>query len=235
MRPIHRRTVIAVIAAALSMLLAGIASAHVHEHVGEYELTIGWQLEPAYVGQVNAVAVGVARHDGEPVTDLAAGDLTVVVSTGDQRSDPLELEPAFDPEEGFGEPGEYTAVILPTAPGAYSFHISGAIHDQPVDVAVTSGEDTFDPISGTSAIEFPAKLPAAAEIVTRLDRIDGRIEALGQDAVTASDLDAALAAAAEAREAADQALWLGVGVGVAGLLVGLFATFLALRARDRPA
>jgi hypothetical protein len=229
------------VAAIATLLGGGIALAHVHEQAGPYSLEIGWQNEPTYVGQVNGVAVFVHDQNDEPVTDLAPGDLTVVVSTGGHESAALALEPAFDEEEGFGTPGEYRATLLPTAPGDYTFHVSGTIHDQSVDVTVTSGEETFDSVLGPSEIEFPAKLPALTEIVTRLDRIDGRIEDLAEGA-NQSDVDAArvaaeqaTATARDASAAAQQALIVGGGLGLAGVLVGALGVSLAVRARSRPA
>ena len=213
---------------AIAIVAAGPVLAHVHEHAGAYGLVIGWQNEPTYVGQANAVVVIVHEEGTDaPVTDLAPGDLSVVVSTGGKDSAALPLEPAFDVEEGFGTPGEYRAVLLPTAPGEYTFHISGSIRDQAVDLTVPSGDETFDSVQGTSEIEFPAKLPALSEIVTRLDRIDGRIEALA-GGPSRAEIEAV-------RAAADQALLVGGGLGLAGLLVGALGTYLALRARTRPA
>jgi hypothetical protein len=197
---------------AVTVIAGGPLLAHVEEHVGPYTLELGWREEPTYVGHVNAVLLIVLDADGDPVADLAPGDLTVVVSTGGQDSVPLTLEPSHDPDEGGGVPGEYQALLLPTAPGDYTFHVTGTIRDQAVDVSVTSGEETFDPVQGTADIEFPATLPTVPEIVTRLDRIDGRIE-----------------------ETVRLAYLAGTGLGLAGLLVGVLGAYVALRARRRAA
>jgi hypothetical protein len=232
----QRHRVLGLLVGVCSALLVGApAAAHFEQQVGPYAVEIGWQHEPTYVGQVNAVVVIIHDANGEPVTDLAEDDLTVVISTADQQSGALAFEPAFDAEEGEGALGQYVAGIVPTAPGDYTFQISGSIREQAVDITVTSGDATFDAVKGTSEIEFPVTLPTVPELVTRLDRIDARIEGLPQGGPSQADVKAAVAAAGEARQAAQRALLVGAGVGLAGVLVGLLGIVLALRARPRPA
>ena len=147
----------------------------------------------------------------------------------------LTFAPGFDLEEGFGTPGEYNAAIVPTAPGDYTFHITGAIKTTKVDISVTSSEQTFDSVEGTSDIEFPTKLPTLAEIVTRLDRIDARVSTPSGGPAQA-DVDAAMATAADARQAADRALVAGLGIGALGVVAAAAALLLGVRAtRRRPA
>jgi hypothetical protein len=217
---------------ALAALTAGSASAHVVQHAGPYTLEIGWQHEPAFVGEVNGVQLII--HDGadKPVTDLKEDDVKVVVSTAGQQTGELTFEPGFDAEEMEGPLGEYDAPILPTAPGEYTLQLTGAIHGQKIDITLTSGDATFDSIKGTADIEFPAKLPTLPEIATRLDRIDARLAA-APSGPTQGAVDAAQASAADARTAADRALLVGGGTGALGLVVGLLGVALAFRA-SRP-
>jgi hypothetical protein len=214
------------------LFAAAPVAAHVVEHAGPYTLEIGWQSEPTYVGAPNGVQVIV--HDGneKPVNDLKTDDLKVVVSTGGTQSDELTFEPGFDLEEGFGTPGEYNAPILPTAPGDYTFHITGTIKSTKVDISVTSSDSTFDTVKGTSDIEFPTKLPTLPEIVTRLDRLDARV-ATPSGGPTQAAVDGADAKAADARQAADRALFIGGAAGILGVLVGAAALVLAIRAARR--
>lgn len=236
----HRAASIAAVLALLATaVVAGPAAAHTGHEVGEYVLEIGWLREPAFVGQPNAVQVTISdHHDGTPILDLASDALAVVVTTAGTNSQSLALEPAFDAEEKTGSLGEYDAALVPTAPGDYSFHITGSIHGTAVDLTVASGEDTFDPVVASSDLEFPAKMPTLAEVGTRLDRIDSRIEALQSGAPTGGDgalqvakdaADAANAAAASA----DRAMTMGLLVGGAGLLVAVIALIIAFRATRR--
>lgn len=228
-RPTRVITLLA-LAAVWLVVPAGVA-AHAAVAAGEFHLHVGWASEPAYAGQPNAVEVFVADHDDQPVSDLAADALKVVVSTGGQDSPSLTLTPAFDLEEGFGTPGEYTADLMPTVPGEYTFHFTGSIRDQAVDASVTSGEETFSSVIGSSDIEFPVKVPTLADVATRLDRIDGRIQDV-QD-VTSDSQSQALAAARDASAAADRALLVGLLVGGAGLVVAVVALWYAMRSARR--
>jgi hypothetical protein len=212
-----RGAISATFAVLVSLLVASVATAHVVKQAGPYTLEIGWQHEPTYVGEANGVQVIIHDADDQPITDLATDDLKVVVSTGDQQTGELTFEPGFDLAEGDGNPGEYNAPIMPTAPGDYTFHLTGAIHGEAVDISVTSSDETFDTVRGTSDIQFPVKLPAVPDLVTRLDRVDAR-----------------LASAEGAQAAADRALLVGGGLGLLGVLVGAAALFLARRAARSP-
>ncbi len=210
----------AVIATAVGLALAfsAPASAHVVKQVGPYSVAIGWVQEPTYVGAKNAVQVVIKDKAGNPVSDLSADDLKVVVSTGNQQSDPMSLAPTFDEDTGLGIPGDYEAPIIPTTPGEYTFHVTGKIHDQSIDETVTSSDSTFDAVVDPAPIQFPSKLPALSAVTTRLNRIDARV---------AADLTAADHTAS----AATRALVVGIVVGGLGLIVGGVAPFVALRSR----
>jgi hypothetical protein len=224
-------------ALAAAALLAGgsaIVVAHVQEHAGPYSVEIGWLREPAYVDQPNAVQATINDAKGDPVLDLGPDDLKVVVSTGGKSTGALAFEAGFDPADAEGPLGEYDAAIVPTAPGEYSFHITGSIHGSALDVTVGSSDETFDPVVGSDDIEFPDQVPALNEVVTRLDRIDQRIAALPSGAGTA-DVQAAIAAAEDAKASADRAVLVGGALGVIGIVLAIVAVGLAMRRGRRVA
>jgi hypothetical protein len=215
----HRRLGVALAASAIAILLiSGVADAHVVKSFGTYSVALGWVHEPTYVGQQNAIQVVIKDAAGKPVTDLADGDLKVTVSVGGQTSDALAVLNTFDPDTGLGVPGDYEAPIIPTAPGDYTFHLTGSIHSTAIDETAVSSDATFNSVVGATGIQFPNQLPALTDIVTRLDRIDAR-----------------LASPAPVAPAADNsAVAASAGLGILGLLVGLLALAVAIRGR-RPA
>ena len=213
-----RAAVVIATAVGLALAFSAPASAHVVKQVGPYSVAIGWVQEPTYVGAKNAVQVVIKDKAGNPVSDLSADDLKVVVITGNQQSDPMSLAPTFDEDTGLGIPGDYEAPIIPTTPGEYTFHVTGKIHDQSIDETVTSSDSTFDAVVDPAPIQFPSKLPALSAVTTRLDRIDARV---------AADRSAADDGAA----AATRSLVVGIVVGALGLIVGGVALFVALRSR----
>ena len=210
-----RRLGVALSVAAVALLLiTGVADAHVVKTFGTYSVALGWVHEPTYVGEQNAVQVVIKDAAGKPVTDLNDGDLKVTVSVGGQTSDPLPLLNTYDPDTDLGIAGDYEAPIIPTAPGDYTFHLTGTIHATAVDETAVSSDSTFNSAVGATGIQFPNQLPALTDIVTRLDRIDAR-----------------LASPTPAASTDNSALLAGVGVGTVGLLVGLLALTIAIRSR----
>jgi hypothetical protein len=231
--PRRLRAIVVVALMSIPLALAPPASAHTHIDVGDYSLSIGWLNEPTFVGQPNGVEVTIEENK-VPVTDLEAGALSVVVSTAGSETAALPLGPVFSVEGGFGTLGQYAAELMPTTPGEYTFHFTGTIHGEPVDVAVTSGEDTFSPVRSSTEIEFPVKVPTLADVATRLDRINGRIQAVQSDAPAAlAAAQAATDAARAATESANVALLIGSLVGGAGVVLAIAALFVATRAGRR--
>jgi hypothetical protein len=211
----------------LSLVVSSAVSAHVVKQFGTYSVAMGWLHEPTYVGVENAVQVIVKDAGGNPVNDLAPGDLNVVVSTAGQQTAALPLQPSFDPDTGLGTPGEYTASLIPTQVGDYTFHLTGSIHSTPVDETSTSSDQTFDSVTAGTDVQFPVKEPAIGDVSTLVQRVDGR---------ATSALSAASAAqqtAANAANDASRALIVGLGVGGLGVLLGVAGLLVGLRASRR--
>ena len=215
-----RAWAIAVLAIGLASVATPVA-AHIVKQVGPYTAAIGWVREPTYVGQLNAVQVVIKDAKGNPVSDLRADDLKVVVSTAGQQSDPLSLAPTFDEDTGLGIPGGYEAPLIPTALGDYTFQVTGTIHSTKIDETATSSDTTFDSVVDPAAVQFPNKLPAIGDLATKIDRVDARVQAQAS-------------AASDASSSADTAFFVGLTAGGAGVLIGLAALALAVLAARRP-
>jgi len=212
-----RAWAIAVMAIGLASVATPVA-AHIVKQVGPYTVALGWVREPTYVGQLNAVQVVIRDAKGNPVSDLTADDLKVVVSTAGQQSDPMSLAPTFDEDTGLGIPGDYEAPMIPTAPGDYTFHVTGTIHNTKIDETATSSDTTFDSVVDASAVQFPNKLPPVGDLATRLERVDARVQSQ-------------ISAANDAKSSAQGALVVGIAVGGAGVLIGLVGLALAIMAK----
>ena len=229
----------------LTIAVAGTMQAHVLKDFGTYSVALGWSIEPTYVGQINAVQVVVKDKQGKPVTDLADGDLKVVVGVGGQRSAALPLINKFDPDTGLGIAGDYEAPLMPTAPGDYTLHLTGTIHGQAVDETATSSDSTFNSAVEATDVQFPNKLPSLTEIATSLDRINARLSASpapgasaaapapSADTGLADSVTAAQTTAMQARDAASSALVVGLMVGALGVILGGAALLLVLRRSPR--
>jgi hypothetical protein len=208
----------AVVAVLLVPLLGVPASAHGEYKVANYTLEVGFGTEPGYAGVTNSVQVMISNN-GKPVTD--AKGLKVAVSTGDAEPRQMALEPYFG--DDFGEPGDYRAFFIPTAPGAYTFKLTGSLGGKRIDQSYTSGKDGFDEIVDPSEAQYPAPEPTGSQLTTRLDRETDRI-----NAVLAADREAADNELASARRTAT----IGLAVGALGLLAAIVVGVLALRRRS---
>jgi hypothetical protein len=198
-----RRTLTATLAAAIlaaTFFFGGATSAlaHGHTNVGDYELVIGFRNEPAYVGEPNGLDLRVTNtKTGEPVTGLEETLKATLVFGGSSRE--LAIEPRW------GQEGAYTAQVIPTETGDYTWKIVGDIEGTPVDVEMSAGPETFSSIESKSAVAFPAAEPTAAELQAQV---------------------------AAAQRQAQTALTIGI-VGVALGLVGAALGFLGLRGRSQ--
>ncbi len=183
------------------------AMAHEHRTVGPIEMTVGWADEPTFAGFKNGVQLLLKDKAGKAITDL--GDtLKVEVIFGNQKTAALPIERAFG--KSYGTPGDYRATIVPTRPGNYTFHFTGAIGDQKIDQSFTTSDTTFDPVQETTAVEFPVKDPSPGDLAGRIERLSPRV-------------DAAQSAAGDAGSAAAQAKMFGIAgivIGAVGVIVG---------------
>ena len=106
---ISRSVAIAAAVVAVWLVVAAApAAAHTQKNVGAYQFTVGWGSEPAYAGQLNSVQLVLKDiSTGKPYTKLA-DTLKVTVIYGQQTVE-YALTPTFDPDTGFGTPGDYRA------------------------------------------------------------------------------------------------------------------------------
>ena len=215
-----RRTLcgVAVAAGLLVLALAGPASAHGEHKVASYTLEVGFGTEPGYAGVTNSVQVMISNN-GKPVTD--AKGLKVAVSTGDAEPKQMALEPYFG--DDWGEKGDYRAFFIPTAPGAYTFKLTGSLGGKKIDQSYTSGKDGFDEITDPSEVQYPVAEPTGSQLTTRLDRETARITA-----ALAAEREAVDDQVASARRTAT----IGLAVGALGLLAAIAVGMLAQRRRS---
>jgi hypothetical protein len=192
-----RTHVLAIIATTLAVLaVPGAASAHEVREVGDLTFVVGWSNEPAFAGFGNEVQVIVTQNE-RPVED---GELEAEITFGESgETTQVTLDPAFD------TPNEYLGYMIPTRPGAYTFHVTGEVGGQTIDEEFSSGEDTFDDINNPTDAQFPEQDPSNGEIAQALDRLNTRFEELS--AVEPAEDDGT-----------DPALWIAIGAGILALI-----------------
>lgn len=207
-------TVLAAIAA-LTIVPAAPALAHVEVPQGDVTIAVGFGTEPAYAGQPNAVQLLVTRNE-QPVTDLAPGDLTAEIEFGGQTTT-VAADPEFEVGE-WGTPGDYRAPFIPTQPGSYTFHVTGSVDGTDIDFTTKSGPKTFsDVLDPAEAMFPPVTAPSNADLAAKITAETARTDA----------------AVSSAQDAADTAR----NVAIVSTIVAIVALGLAIasRRRDRAA
>jgi uncharacterized protein YdbL (DUF1318 family) len=216
------RTLIAVLAAVtLGAALATAAApalAHETASAGALALEVGWGTEPAYVGQLNTIQLIVTHAaDGDPIDDPGAR-LTAKVTYGDQEQE-FALTHTYDAEAGTGTPGEYAALVIPTAPGDYTFRVTGKVEGVKIDLEVTSSPKTFSPVEDASAVQFPVKVPGTGQVAERLDKELPRMATAAQVSDVENQISSARTLA-----------YVGVAMGAVGILLAAVALLVRRRA-----
>jgi hypothetical protein len=209
------------LAIGLMTLLPGVASAHEEVDVGHIAMAVGFGTEPdTYAGLPNSVQL-LLSHDGEPVLDL--GDsLKVTIQFGNETSDPMTFEPAFEVGE-FGTPGDYRAYFVPSQSGDYTFHITGTVDGTKIDESFTSGPKTFSSVKDLSSATFPAvQAPTNADLASRIQEESDRTT------TALADVTSAASSAQDAAGSAKTVGIIGIVVGAIGLIFGIVA-FMATR------
>jgi hypothetical protein len=153
---------IALLLAAALALPAAAAFAHSETTAGDYSIGIGFTSEPALAGMPNGLDLMVASSKtGKPVTgaeETLQAELIFGASKQKVKIEPVE-----------GTDGAYTASVLPTDPGDYTWHVFGTVEKQAVDVSMTSSPSTFSSVVPVSDLSFPSKLPSVLALGSSVD------------------------------------------------------------------
>ncbi len=142
---------------AILLVFSQTAFAHGMTQVGDYEIEIGFHNEPALQGMPNGLDLFVTNSKtGDKVNGLEA-TLKAELIFGSSKKE-LEIEPQEEID------GAYTAFVIPTELGDYTWHIFGTIEDTPVDISMTSSPDTFGSVEPASNYSFPGSEASSAAV-----------------------------------------------------------------------
>jgi len=165
------------IAAIAGLLAAPPVAAHTHVMQGEYELTVGWRVEPAIVGSRNGLDLGIQDYlaNGTVVwVEGVEGNLTATLKTG-----PATVLKALAPQDD--RPGWYTFDLIPTVAGAYSVHLVGTLNTTAVNVTVG-----LDPVAQASDYQWPPVTePSATDLQNSIAQLQTLLTVLVAVAVLA--------------------------------------------------
>jgi len=122
-----------------------LAYAHTSVNVEQYEIEIGWDIEPPVVGFRNVIVYEISESHSEGVksgitsafknlqSTIRMGGVTKVL---DINSDPI--------------PGNYFSKIIPTKTGSLSIELKGEINGVPIDIEIP-----LEDVETTAVLDFP--------------------------------------------------------------------------------
>ena len=185
----------AALLAAASLLPTGVF-AHEHRTIanGKYDVTVGWDVEPAFQGQKNAASIRIAEAGPglSPAVPVEGAEKTLKVRI---RQGATTRE--FPLRAVFGQKGYYVADIMPTRDGDYQWTFVGSVNGEAVNDTFDTADGKFNKVLPIADQQFPQALPDAAH--------------------TAAAAQAARAEAEQARTIG----YVGAGLGLLGALTAL--------------
>jgi hypothetical protein len=161
---------------------------------GKYDVVVGWDVEPAYQSLKNAASIRISQAGSNPAVPIMGADKTLKVQI---RQGATTRE--FPLRAVFGQQGYYVADVVPNREGDYQWSFVGAINEDQVNERFDTADGKFNGVESIAALQFPQALPDTAQSAA---------------AVTAAQADA---------QGARTLAYVGIGLGVLGLLAGLAA------------
>ncbi|MFB5602767.1 MAG: hypothetical protein ACE5Q8_07805 [Nitrosopumilus sp.] len=136
--------------------------------VEDYEIEIGWGIEPPLQEIRNNIVMKFVKIDDKggfiPVVNIFKNLEAKVVYGGLSKSMEVESE---------GKPGYYFSKIIPTKTGSYLIELKGEIEGTTIDISVP-----VEDVETTAAIDFPPKLSQGDSDISSLKNA---ISSLQQD------------------------------------------------------
>ncbi len=138
-----------ILAILMILIFAGLgytaAYAHTTVHVEEYEIEVGWDVEPPVVGFRNAIVYQISISPSEGVKTGITNAFKDLQSTIKMGGASKVLDINSDPR-----PGHYFSKIIPTKTGSLVLDLKGDILGVPVDIEIP-----IEDVETTSVLDFP--------------------------------------------------------------------------------
>ena len=143
--------------------------AHTTVHVEQYEIEVGWGIEPPIVGIRNDLVFKITEpgetegsHKG--VTNVFREVESTVMFGGATKKIDVNSDP---------RPGYYFSPIIPTKTGSYMVELKGEIQGTPIDIKIP-----VEDVEPTAVLDFP---PSSSEGTADIAALKNAISSLQQD------------------------------------------------------
>ncbi len=195
---------------ALSFLIGMIVPSFAHStvEVGQYEIEVGWEIEPPVVGIRNDIILKITEH-GETegsyigVTSAFKNLEATAMYGGATKKIDINSDP---------RPGYYFSPIIPTKTGSYFVELKGEISGTLVDVQIP-----IEDVESTAILDFP---PSSSEGPADLTALKNAISSLQQDISKLKSGETSVSSNGEA--AYDFAIF-GLSIAAAAIILAIIA------------
>ena len=143
--------------------------AHTTAHVEQYEIEVGWGIEPPIVGIRNDLVIKIIeRGENEGTfTGITSAfknvDATILFGGASKKID-INSDP---------KPGYYFSSIIPTKTGTYMVELKGDLRGTPIDIKIP-----VEDVEPTAVLDFP---PTSGGGDTDIAALKNAISSLQQD------------------------------------------------------
>ena len=181
--------------------------AHTTVEVDQYEIEIGWRIEPPVVGIRNDIILKITES-GETegtytgVTNVFKNLEATAMYGGATKKIDINSDP---------RPGYYFSPIIPTKTGSYFLDLKGNIHGTPIDVQIP-----IEDVESTSVLDFP---PTSSEGSADVSALKNAISSLQQDV---SKLKSGETSTSNGGAAYDFAIF-GLSIAAAAIILAIIA------------
>jgi hypothetical protein len=121
------------------------AYSHTTVHVEQYEIEVGWDVEPPVIGFRNAIIYEISESPSEGVKSGITSAFKNLQSTIRMGGVTKVLDINSDPK-----PGHYFSKIIPTKTGSLVIELKGEINGVPVEIDVP-----IEDVETTAVLDFP--------------------------------------------------------------------------------
>lgn len=137
----------------VALALPATALAHERRPIGngQYDVVVGWSVEPAYVGMKNTATIRI-MNAGTP-TPVTGAEKTLKLTIRQGAS-----TQAFPLAPVFGQDGSYESDIVPTRVGDYQWIFTGTLGDTSINETFDTADGKFNAVQPANAVQFPVQI-----------------------------------------------------------------------------
>jgi hypothetical protein len=186
-----------------------IVYAHTTVHVEQYEIEVGWEIEPPVVGFRNSIVYEISESPSEGVKSGVISAFKNLQSTVKSGGASKVLDVDSDPR-----PGHYFSKIIPTKTGSMVIQLEGDINGVPINLEIP-----IEDVESTAVLDFPPSGTGGSSDITP---IKNALSSVQKDVSEIKSKLGGVDVVVDDGKAYDFAIF-GLSLGAAGVILAIIA------------